>query len=296
MKNNTVPIVFHAGSYGTYLEWVLHTLTNDIPIIEPFTNRGGNSHGYQGHHLLDMNGWRKFLNSNDDWKFVRLHPKTTEDEHLYDSLLEISTNVKKFIYIQYCSSDLLLGLANQFEKSSKNWWSTNLPKSVEQNLYKQWDINPTVPINDIPVWVKRELLSYFLMPMWLSQIEWGHVQIHQLANCHTFTVTQLLDSFEETINNIRDNCNLKFVRKVDELLPIHHKMLSLQNNRNIDIVCKTIVECVLSKSTYSWGPMSIVGESWIQWKLRELGYEIECHGLDNFPTTSVKLQELIYKA
>jgi len=34
----------------------------------------------------------------------------------------------------------------------------------------------------------------------------------------------------------------------------------------------------------------------IQWQLRNQGYEIQCHGLDMFPTNSVQLRKLIYKA
>lgn len=36
-------------------------------------------------------------------------------------------------------------------------------------------------------------------------------------------------------------------------------------------------------------------EAWIQWQLRNLGYEIQCHGLDKFPTNSVHLHELLYQ-
>jgi len=43
-----------------------------------------------------------------------------------------------------------------------------------------------------------------------------------------------------------------------------------------------------------WDPLPLPSEVWIQYRLRELGYEIRCHGLDIFPTTSVQLKKLLY--
>jgi hypothetical protein len=38
----------------------------------------------------------------------------------------------------------------------------------------------------------------------------------------------------------------------------------------------------------------LASESYVQWQLRNLGYEIQCHELDKFPTNSVHLKELLY--
>ena len=41
--------------------------------------------------------------------------------------------------------------------------------------------------------------------------------------------------------------------------------------------------------------LSIIDESYIQYRLRIHGYEIRCFGLNNFPKTSNKLRLLLYK-
>jgi hypothetical protein len=43
-----------------------------------------------------------------------------------------------------------------------------------------------------------------------------------------------------------------------------------------------------------WNPLPLASEAWIQWQLRNLGWEIKCHELDIFPTNSVYLKELLY--
>jgi predicted nuclease with RNAse H fold len=46
---------------------------------------------------------------------------------------------------------------------------------------------------------------------------------------------------------------------------------------------------------HTWEPLPLPSEAWIQWQLRNLGYELRCHGLDMFPTNSVQLRELLYR-
>jgi hypothetical protein len=87
MKNSTIPIVFHAGSYGTYLEWVLSTLIDPAnKIINPLTSVG-NSHNFKGHHLLNMSGWRNYLANDETYPLVRFHPKTSIKESISENFL-----------------------------------------------------------------------------------------------------------------------------------------------------------------------------------------------------------------
>lgn len=294
---STIPIVYHGGSYGTFLEWALYSLTNEVEIENPLTQRT-NCHGFDGHHLLDINGWRQYLNSEDDWSFVRFHPKTQKDHNLSSNLGEVACNSNRFIYIYFSHNSLLLGLANQFEKTVKDWWAFNFKYHINRDdLFKAWNIDPNTADVDIPRWVKREFLSFYMIDMWYDQIAW-HDQSHwqQYPNCHMILVDQLLTNFVETINNVRDAFNLSFVRPVTDLLPVHRELILMQHNINIGEVCNNIVSNTINGTEYQWLPLSIVGESWVQWQLRNLGYEIRCDGLDIFPTTTVQLQNLLYKA
>jgi hypothetical protein len=297
MKNSTIPIVFHAGTYGTYLEWVLSTLIDPTTkIINPVTDIS-NSHHFKGHHLFDINGWRRYLASNKTYQLVRFHPKTSSTESISDNFLEIEKSIEQFVYTYPDDSTLLLCLSNQFDKVWKNWWEYQF-KSFEINpnkIYANWPVKQSTDISQVPRWIQREFLSFYVMPMWLDQIEWKSQAQFTHSKCLKISVYDLLFKFDSTIEQLVRQLKLTTTRPVSDLLPIHNNMLSLQKNINIDQLCKNIVHAIMHHQSISWPPMSIVGESWIQWQLRNLGYEIKCHGLDTFPTNSVNLQELLYK-
>ena len=78
---------------------------------------------------------------------------------------------------------------------------------------------------------------------------------------------------------------------------MHQKMLSLQQHRNQDQLCQDIIKSVVTNITnLDWSDINLplASQSYIQYELRNLGFEIECHSLDNFPTNSVHLKSIIY--
>jgi hypothetical protein len=71
-------------------------------------------------------------------------------------------------------------------------------------------------------------------------------------------------------------------------------MLELQQNLLEDQICNRIVQYTINDLDFDWPELSLPSQSWIQWELRNQGFEIECHGLDKFPTNSIQLKKLIY--
>lgn len=296
MKNNTIPIAFHGGTYGTYLEWVLTTLITDLEIIEPF-RENGNSHKFNGHHLGNMNGWREYLAGEKYLPMVRFHPKTTKDEDLCCNITEISQAVNRFIYLYPDEDTFILGLHNQYTKVWSDWWHQVFTNELDHNLiYKNWPVDSTTPMAQIPVWIKREFLSYYMIPMWQTQIGWGD-QSHLLhENCHVIKTKDLLHDFQQTLTDLERFLDITFVKPIESILDTHKKMLSLQTHLDIDVTCKKITNSIITSTHYAWDPLPLVGEVWIQWHLRQIGYEIRCHGLDIFPCDSVQLLQLIYQS
>jgi hypothetical protein len=97
-------------------------------------------------------------------------------------------------------------------------------------------------------------------------------------------------------------CNLSFLKlsftkEIAQLLPTHKKMLADQQNIGQDALCNQIVNSTVNNINFSWQAeyLSLPSESWIQWKLRELGFELACNNLNRFPTNNIDLKQLIYK-
>lgn len=293
-KSRTVPILFHGGTYGTYLEWCLTTLRSSADIQPPFTSKG-NSHGYQGNHLLNMDGWQRYLVDDRQLEIVRFHPKTLQTESLESNLNSVLQCVDRAIYIYPDSDSILLCVNNAYNKIWKDWWGHAFQQDINQNvIYDNWPVPTTVPIDEVPAWIKREFLSLYFMPSWESQVEWNHIKTWSNSNCYTVLTKDLLHNFEETISRIMKFCQFDFKRSISELVPYHLQNLKLQKFIGQDQLCNNILQKVLSNEYYEWQSLPLLSEAWIQWQLRNLGYEIRCHGLDIFPTNSVQLKELLY--
>jgi hypothetical protein len=291
----TVVVAYNAGSYGTYVEWCLTTLINHVPIIPPFTNRG-NSHNFKGAHLGDVNGWLKYINSNEYYSIARLHPKTQIEQSLDQNLNFICDTAKSVIYLYPDVDSVLLCLNNYTTKTAPNWWKHQFDYQHinSDSIYQNWPLHNSCDIDQVSRWIRREFLSFYLVPAWFDQIEWYHPAHWSHPNACVVTVTELLFNFESTLSKIQRHCNLEFVKPTTDLLPYHQQNLNLQANIGQDSLCKNIVDCVLLEKQFNWGTLPLASEAWIQWQLRNLGWEIRCHELDIFPTNSIQLKELLY--
>jgi hypothetical protein len=290
----TVPILFNGGAYGTYVEWCLTSLSTSDRLSSPFRANGA-SHNFEGNHLLNMQGWRQYLSGSDHSKFVRLHPKTDQNHSLKNHLDEILQSVDQVIFLYPDTDSVLLNLNNWIDKVWYNRWIDFIGSEVDyKKIYKNWPIAPDTAIKDIDVWIYREFLSMYLVPSWRSQVEWYFPDKWQSPRCRYIFVKDLLHDFENTITAIADFLKLDVQRPISTLLPYHEQNIKLQKHIDQDKICNHIIDSILNGDFITWNALPIVSEAWIQWRLRELGYEIRCHGLDTFPTTSVQLKELLY--
>lgn len=294
----TIVIVYNGGSYGTYLEWALTTLSTDIPIVSP-VNPNGNSHQFHGNHGGNIHSslWKKVTSKEKSFLFVRLHPKTQQHEVLSDNLNQILDVAEKVIYLYPDPGSVLLNVNNFYSKIWKDWWSMRLSDPVfADSLYSNWPVDPGDPISSIPVWIQREILSFNLMPAWFDQVEWFHPEKWSHTQCKVVLINELLYDFKNTILKIQKFCGLEFKKSIDDIIPHHFTMLSLQKWATQDQLCNKIINSVLSDQLFDWSDqlLPLPSQSWVQWELRNHRLEIQCNGLDKFPTNSVQLKELLY--
>jgi hypothetical protein len=290
----TVAIAFNGGAYGTYLEWCLTIITNAQDICSPFT-KVGSSHQFAGIHLNNMDGWTNYINSGQNHPLVRLHPKTQKTESLSSNLDYICNTAKSVVYLYPDPDSVLLCINNYMTKVWSDWWSKQLSHFIDINLiYQNWPVAANTSVDQIPTWVKREFLSFYLMPAWFDQVEWNHLTRWSNPKACIVTIQELLFNFEDTIKKVSQHCSLNLVRPISDLLPYHQQNLELQLHLDQDQLCKNIIDSTVAGSNFEWNVLPLASEAWIQWQLRNLGLEIQCDGLDIFPTNSVHLKELLY--
>lgn len=290
----TVAIAFSGGTYGTYLEWCLDTLTTEKEISPPF-NTNGNSHNYPGTHLLNMAGWNEFVQGSNQPNFARLHPKTSKNESLTKNLEQLCRESEFVIHLYPSENTKLLCINNLFTKVWEDWWTQEFESTSDTGMiYQNWPIEPGTPLKDVPVWIKREFLSFYMVPSWNDMVEWYHPSVWSHPKCLTVTVEELLYNFEFTLDKITTVLNLDTKKEIQQLLPYHKQNLQLQKFLHHDQLCANIVQSMYSNTDWSWEPLGLFGESWVQWELRNQGFEIQCHDLDIFPTNSLQLKKLLY--
>ena len=293
--SSNIPIAYSGGTYGTYLEWCLTSLTSTDQLISPFT-AVGNSHKLKS-KWIEFSEIFEFLSSN--CQFARFHPKTQQQHSISDRLDQTCANAQHMIYIYPDRDSVLLTINNFFTKIWNNWWSDNLlimNFTDAKKLYQYWPTVPGTAIQHIPNWILREFLSFYLMPAWYDQVEWYHPDCWQNPKCCIITVRELLNNFEEILQKIRVFCDLEYVRPIRDLLPFHEQNLKNQKYLHHDVLCNNIITAVINNQNLAWEQLTLPSEAWIQWQLRNLGYEIQCHELDKFPTNSVQLHKLLYKS
>jgi hypothetical protein len=293
--SGTVPIVYNAGAYGTYVEWCLTTLCSNQTIITPF-NANGNSHGFTGNFLSGLQGWQQYKVNRPRHQFVRLHPKNLASESLSANLTEILQSAPGMVYLYPDHDHMLLVLNNYLSKCHDDWWLKNFAEDIDQSkIYSNWQVG-NKSISEIPLWVRREFLSFYLMPAWHDQIEWYHLDTWMHPRSHNILIKDLLFDFERVMRQLQQAFGFKFARPIQDLLPYHEKNLALQVHQTQDQLCQNIVDSVVHGIDFDWSnqPLPLASEAYVQWQLRNLGYEIRCHELDKFPTDSVHLKELLY--
>lgn len=284
-----LPIVYHGGSYGTYLNWCLARLMTNNTIQDPFTTVG-NSHLFEDGIVKDMAGWRRFVASSHDMAVGRLHVKTHKDDSIIDNINEVLNDCDRLIFIYPDRDSKLLCINNYYQKVWDDWWESQFARGYidKEKIYNNWPVDPSTPIKDIPIWIRREFLSYYLMPAWYSQVEWFLPDCWHDDRCLVVYMKDILYDIETTLEKIKEFGNLNFVCSVSSLQESHNKMMSLQANLDQDRICKEICHAIINQQDLDWSQqyLPLASQSWIQWQLRTQGWEIQCHELNDFPSNT----------
>jgi hypothetical protein len=204
-------------------------------------------------------------------------------------------NQEEFVFIHI--NDLKYAEINmlcQYYKIAKG--KLNLSLSVfcgdNQENIKQWDSSYT-HWQDMKLWELREWLSIFY-PQWVQEL----IDAKQYID-PTWTVLTTESILTNTHGSIYDvieqhtyfdkSMNEKFDKFINDWVNAQQYIIDEYS------LIEQIVDAVTTQQYIEWNTISIISEAIIQRKLRTLGYEIKCYGLDEFPTDSATLQSLLEK-
>jgi hypothetical protein len=293
---DTTAILYPPGCYGTYVDWILRVLTTDLNVESPFNDDGASHQIKESNWIKGISYWDDYVQSSNNYPFVRMHPKISNKESVSTSIEKILKDTKNLILLEPTETTILLAINNQFSKACENWWAYQFSNSFDVNVLKNnWPLdNTSTDYNSFPIWVKREFLSFYFMPMWFDQVEYG-VERPIDDRVLIVYIDDLLYNFEQTVKKMILHIGRKQTKDIATIKLLHQYNVSLQQFTNQDYICNEIIKSVIENINFSWKPITLLSESYIQWKLREMGFEIMCNELNTFPTNSLQLKELLYE-
>lgn len=289
-KKDTIPILYPAGGYGTFLEWCIAYFSGSPKGIDCPWGLNGNSHGFSGNHLINFTGWTNYLASDNYHDFVKFHPKAYIHEVAVDHIINILDQGHRVITLFPTTDDTLLVINNKFDKLWSEGWLAHNQNDFLDNL-KQWGIES---LNDAERWQIREFLSFYITPQHLDETEAESIEQFHHQNLHKIPIRNLFTDFKSTILSVFEFIDSPLQRSNFE--EIYNSWVSLQKHTNKDQEVNHIVDSVVNQIQYGWEDqnLTVVDEAIIQMKLRDLhSLNLKCYNLNTFPSNTTELLSLL---
>ena len=292
-----IHVFFVPGMFGSTIEYVLRNFTSEFDSIDAQILSDGSMHSFKKNsHWLSIKEIESAYRNCQTTRDISTPIYPFENHHFPDILKTFLSfadpNDKKILIyardIESAELNMLfqyhkiafgtsskLGLSiffDQLEKSFTNW----------NPLYTSW--------NDMKHWEIREWFSLFY-PVWIQ--EWINSVDQVDGTFLKISNDQILDCPEQSFQQILEYCNLTVVPGLDTFA----KKWSSSQQYIVDEYTLTlkIVDSIMLSKPLEWENLSLVAEAIVQQRLRTLGYEIRCDGLNTFPTDSKTLYNLLEK-
>lgn len=283
--------MYGGGLYGTFIEWCLcYFSQTDFSSEFPF-NSNGNSHLYDGNFQSNL---VEYLNSKQYHRFARCHFRTSESLSVFESFEKICASIPKIVYMHLTENSMIWTMNNKFEKilDPVKWLQRDL--ALVSDRLQNWGENKR-PEN-LETWELREFLSFYLYDQHAAEMDLHHTDEFRsrFSDCKFIDVADLRDNFSNVIVNLMQYLDLEFVRK--DFDRVYKKWIVLQTHCYKDQLIKSIVLNLLNNKYQEWNnSLTLVDEAMIQYFLRNHGYELQCHGLNHFPSNTKDLKKVMYQ-
>lgn len=308
-------IVFPPGCYGSWVHWVLNHLSHvDTGVTAPPLSGQGDAHNWNnqncfGHLTKDFMASLPLLNDED---LCRCH---LDEDPVRNDIIEtlnwILGNFSKTVYL-YAEENSVCWMANV--KLDKVWNNNGKREGFDHYFSKERNINTGVHWefvfhnhNEIlgrwpeeydnngmlSKWIIREYLSMVLHDSVYKNLSIDKLEHIKSLDLLPVNVVDLRDNFSNTIKKIATHLDIKIDDNIS-LDDLYQPWKDSQKHFFKDQLIHDIVNAIIDNKDLNWAELSIIDEALIQHYLRKRGYELKCHGLNEFPTNTKKLRELMY--
>ena len=270
-----ITVIAPPGCYGTYITRCLYHYT-DIKnqLIEPMTfDQFGSSHVFRP------------IIPQSKLSFKHLENASWTDERKIVIILADNNHLLDYFDNQYIKQSL----ANTVEYMTGVWGIEFINEKICQWGYKK-------PFDEtMPTWTLREFVSFCLTDCWKDG--YNNDKYFSIAHSYCIKCQDIFNiNFYSLLLDIVNKLNLELITSYNDIVSNHKNFLSAQKFHGIQNKCDQFVNATINSDILVSNPcITIFDEAYVQHKLRVLGYEITCDGLNIFPDSSTTLNKIIYK-
>jgi len=257
-QTSKIHVTWPPGCYGSYVMQSVYAYSNLGATSKIVIDPTGSSHSFRG--------------SDEQNKYF------THDHSL---------SIDSEIIIGPVQGQELDYIVNQFVKQTEN----NVPEYLTE-LFPDFKFQINEQWNDTQDWAIREWISFWILDVFAAA--YTNNTNADLTTDQLFDTNK--DTFPELLIRLIKKLGLSVNADIDIIKTNHANWQKQQQYHNLQKRCdKWISEIINTKENTPSPCITILGEAYVQNRLRSYGYEIRCFELNVFPKTSNELRSLLYK-
>jgi len=287
-----IHILFVPGSFGSMLEWAMRNYSLEYSAPTTLEMPDGSMHGFKKmcHPLSkdDLNKIKSFPNNTittpiyplPDYHADEIIDFFKSDEFLKDFVILIQIKdlvvAEKIMLMHYYK----ISLRN---KSVDHFCGNSIHDIVNWNSSYQH-------YSEMKPWEFREWLS-IRYTAWVQ--EWIEAKNNINENWHAISPIDLVDDYFGVLTKCLDYLGLSFKENTNADAVVKQWCLKQTKILQEHDLIMNIVNSTVSNVYLEWPMLNPISEAMIQKRLRDQGYEIKCYNLNEFPTNSSDLHNLL---
>jgi hypothetical protein len=295
-----INIFFVPGMFGSTIEFCIANFTYDyqskLRSPESYIQDDGSLHSFSKQfHPTSTDLYKQLASADIDVTTINTPIYPTTDRH-FPELLELlkdnetfSKNKNILLYAKDFSS-AELNMFFQYEKIA-----VGLKLGLDIFFYsndslKQWNSKYS-HWSELETWELREWFSIFY-PDWLQ--EWIDSKNSIGDSFLSISNTDFLYNTKHELYKIFDHCGLTPQQNnIDNFIKMwHNKQKYIIKQQEF---CNHVANNTINNKYQSWHKINFIQEAVIQKNLRDKGYEMRCWNLNQFPSNTEQLHNLLEK-
>ena len=284
-----ITIFFVPGMFGTTIEYLLRSFNNKFEKNDCEIAPDGSMHTYEKEFhpttIDEILSQRSTSIAAIGYPFNKHHfPeifKTSQDHDFTDLPILLYADSLRSAELNMLFQYHKIAFGSVVNTGLGMFCGDNTRNIVNWNKdYTHW--------NQMQMWELREWVSLFYVS-WVQ--EWIDSQNQVPDNVLKIPNTDMLFDTKDTVARIFKFCNTEIVGDIDSFIKkwSEKQQYIVDEFTLLDNICNNTINNV----AFSWNPINIISESIVQQRLRALDFEIQCAGLNNFPTDSKTLYNLL---